>query len=211
MKPIFDARWHKRALAGDADAAETLTDAVIKPLYRFCLYRVGGKRHLCEDVVQDTLVRAICELDNYDPRRSGGEIFPWLVGLARNEIRRALKATSSAASLEALWQRMDKELLSLFAKLSGEPFADELLQRAETREMVNATMSQLPPRYSRALEAKYVVGQTVAEIATAWRVSEKAMESQLTRARKAFRGIFLTLAKNLNPETNFLPSTQAEG
>ena len=88
-------------------------------------------------------------------------------------------------------------------KVGVDMFADELLRREETRELVNATMSQLPPQYGRALEAKYVLGQTVAEIAKAWRLSEKAVESQLDRARKAFRTVFLALARNLNPETNF--------
>ena len=67
--------------------------------------------------------------------------------------------------------------------------------------MVNATMSQLPPQYGRALEAKYVLGRSVREIARAWKVSEKAVESQLSRARTAFRTVFLALSSNLSPET----------
>ena len=200
MEQIFDARWHRRALAGEADAVTALAEATMGPLYRFCLYRVGRDRHLCEDVVQETLVRAIRELDRYDPGRSGGDIFGWLTGLARNEIRRALAGRTSAASLEALWSRMDKELLNLYAALEREPFARDLLERAETREMVNAAMSQLPPRYGQALEAKYVLGRSVREIAAAWRVSEKAIESILSRARKAFRTAFLALSRNLSVE-----------
>jgi RNA polymerase sigma-70 factor (ECF subfamily) len=200
LRPIFDARWHRKALAGDAEAVEALAAAALEPLYRFCLYRVGRNQHLCEDVVQETLVRAIRQIDRYDPARSGGDVFGWLTGLARNEIRRALAQEKSAASMEALWSRMDKELLCLYGRLETEPFQDELLRRAETREMVNAAMSQLPPQYGRALEAKYVLGRSVREIATAWRVSEKAVESLLSRARKAFRTAFLALAQNLNVE-----------
>ena len=80
-----------------------------------------------------------------------------------------------------------KELLTFYARLDSEPFADELLQREETRELVNATMSQLPPHYREALEAKYVSGQSVRDLASSWHVSEKAVESLLTRARAAFR------------------------
>ena len=64
--------------------------------------------------------------------------------------------------------------------------------------MVNAAMSQLPPRYGEALEAKYLHGRTVRQIAQLWRTSEKAVESVLGRARAAFRATFLALAKNLN-------------
>ena len=53
--------------------------------------------------------------------------------------------------------------------------------------MVGATMSQLPPHYRKALEAKYVNGASVQQIAADCGLSEKAVESQLMRAVKAFR------------------------
>lgn len=199
MRSIFDAAWRARALEGHADAITLLTDEALQPLYRFCLYRVGRNRHLCEEVVQETLLRVLRDLRQYDPARAANNIFPWLSGLARNEIQRVL-GREKAVSLERLWARMDKELLALFARLDSEPFADELLQREETRELVNATMAQLPPHYREALEAKYVNGSSVRELANSWHVSEKAAESQLTRARKAFRAVFLALTRNLGTE-----------
>ncbi|HUT61468.1 MAG TPA: sigma-70 family RNA polymerase sigma factor [Phycisphaerae bacterium] len=200
MEPIFDAAWHAKALAGDAEAVRLLARTAITPLYRFCFYRVGQNLHLCEDVVQETMVHAIGDLSRYDPKRSGGSIFPWLSGLARNEIRRVLSKHRSAVSLEALWAKMDKELLAVYARLESEPFADEVLRRDETRSMVNAAMSQLPPRYGAALEAKYILGQSIRDIAGAWRISEKAVESLLSRAREAFRATFVSLAKNMTLE-----------
>jgi RNA polymerase sigma-70 factor (ECF subfamily) len=201
LQNIFDAAWRQNALHGDADAVKCLAAAVAQPLFGFCFYRVGRNRHLCEEVVQETLLRALRELDHYDPDRANNNIFPWLTGLARNEIHRVLAREKSAVSLEALWAKMDKELLTVYARLESEPFAEELLQREETRELVNATMSQLPPRYREALEGKYVNGRSVRDLALAWSISEKAAESQLTRARKAFRATFLALTRHLNMET----------
>ena len=198
MRPIFTADWRARALAGNAEAVQTLADAALLPLYRFCLYRVGRNRHLCEEVVQETLVRAIRELHHYDPARAADNIFPWLTGLARNEISRVLSREHSAVSLEAMWAKMDQELLSLYARLELEPFADELLQREETRELVNTTMSQLPPHYREALEAKYLTGKSVRDIAAFSSISEKAVESLLSRARQAFRVAFLAVTRNLD-------------
>jgi RNA polymerase sigma-70 factor (ECF subfamily) len=196
----FDAAWREQALSGDSSAVTAFVRSVLRPLYAFCLYRVGRRHELCEDVVQETLVRAIRDLGQYDPARSGGEVFPWLSGLARNEIHRALAREKHAVSLEALWARMDREVLSLYARLDDEPFSDELLRREETRTLVNAAMAQLPPRYREALEAKYVSGKSVREMAAFFALSEKAVESQLTRARAAFRATFLALAKNLDAE-----------
>src|SRR5437667_60507 len=79
-------------------------------------------------------------------------------------------------------------------------FTEEMLQREETCELVNAAMSQLPPHYRQALEAKYVSGESVRVIAERWRMTEKATESLLTRARQAFRAAFVALCRNLEVE-----------
>ena len=200
LQAIFDNSWHRCALAGDAQAIDALAQAALAPLYRFCFYRVGRNRHLCEEVVQETMLRAIRDLRRYEPDRAEGNIFPWLAGLARNEIRRVLARQSAAVSLETLWSRMDEQLRDLFGRLESEPFGEDVLARTETCEIVGATMSQLPPHYREALEAKYVNGESVQQMAADRGLSEKAVESQLTRARKAFRAIFLALAQNLNTE-----------
>ncbi len=174
--------------------------AMLKPLYNFCLYRVGRNCHLCEEVVQETMLRALRDLDKYQPARAGNNIFPWLTGLARNEIQRVLSKEKAASSLQTMWTKVDNELRSWYAHLASEPLADEVLQREETRELVNATMAQLPLHYREALEAKYVKGQSVRELARQWRLSEKAVESTLTRARQAFRVTFQALSRNLQAE-----------
>ena len=188
------------ALNGDEDAVRLLASSVIRPLYRFCFYRVGQNAHLCEDVVQETLTRALRDLHKYEPERAGNRIFPWLTGLARNEIHRVLARRGKTVSLEALWERMDRELLDLYAHLDSEVFPDEIVQREETREMVNATMSQLPPHYREALEAKYCEGGSVRDIAGKLNTTEKAVESLLARARKAFQATFIALARNMDVE-----------
>jgi RNA polymerase sigma-70 factor (ECF subfamily) len=200
LRPIFDDAWRRLALTGNTGAVQALTDATLEPLFAFCLYRVGRNRHLCEEVVQETLLRVLRDLSHYEPQRSNNNIFPWLTGLARNEIHRVLGRERAGVSLETLWANVDKELLAVFARLESEPFADALLEREETRELVNATMAQLPQHYREALEAKYVSNKSVRDLASQWGASEKAVESQLTRARKAFRATFLALSRNLGAE-----------
>jgi RNA polymerase sigma-70 factor (ECF subfamily) len=200
LQANFNSGWRDRALSGDPVAVAALAETALVPLYRFCLHRVGRNQHLCEEVVQETMLRAIRALEQYDPARSANNIFPWLTGLARNEIRRVLARENATVSLELLWDRMDRDLLALFERLEAEPFSDEVLRREETREVVGATMSQLPPQYRDALEAKYVLGKSVRDIAASLRISEKAVESQLTRARRAFRATFLALTRNLGIE-----------
>jgi RNA polymerase sigma-70 factor, ECF subfamily len=197
VQPIFDAAWRRRALAGEPAASQLLADSALLPLFRFCFHRVGGDRHRCEEVVQETLLRALRDLEQYDPARSGDHILPWLTGLARNEITRVLSRDKHSHSLEALWLRMDRDLRAIFVRLETEPFPDEIMQRDETRAFVNATMAQLPQHYRLVLEAKYVEGRSVRQMAENIGSTEKSIESMLSRARQAFRETFLALTHNL--------------
>lgn len=201
MQGPFDANWKRRVLAGDAEAVRLLARTALGPLHAFCLHRVGRDRTECEEVVQATLVRAFREAAAYDPARADGEIFGWLTGLARNEIRRVRAHARRNRSLDELWARADAELLDVFRSLDEGPLSDAVLEREETGALVNAAMAQLPPRYREALEAKYVAGRSVRDIAAALGESEKTVESLLSRARAAFRATFETLARHLAPET----------
>jgi RNA polymerase sigma-70 factor (ECF subfamily) len=193
----FDADWRQRALDGDEDAVRLLADFALGPLYRFCLHRIGGDRHLCEEVVQETLLRALRALEDYDPLRSGGRVFPWLTGLARNEIRRTLARERHSPHWRAIWTKVDNNLLSELARIDGGPFSEAALEREETGRLVRAALDQLPPHYRETLEAKYLDSRSVRDIAADRAVSEKTVESLLTRARQAFRAVFLALADGL--------------
>lgn len=192
----FDADWKRRALRGEAAAIDHLVSASLPPLYRFCLHRVGGNQHLCEEAVQETLLRAIDELAQYDPQRASGRLLPWLTGLARNAIRKLLSREPAAAELQQFWLQVDEELQQILDRLESAPLAEDALERGETRAMVNATMAQLPSHYREALEAKYLQQQSVRDIALAHSASEKTIESLLTRARRAFRATFRTLTQS---------------
>jgi len=200
LQSIFDEAWRHKALSGEQAAVQLMLHEVLQPLYSFALYRVGKNRHWCEEVVQETMLRALRDLGHYEPARAQNNIFPWLTGLARNEIQRVLAREKATVSLQTLWANLDQELLGLYAKLEEEPFAEELLKREETRDLVNATMAQLPDHYRETLTDKYVRGKSQREMAERRKLSEKALESQLTRARKAFRATFLALSRSLQTE-----------
>lgn len=200
MDELFDATWHARALAGDADAVRRLARQMLGPLYRFCLHRVGGDPSLCEDVVQETMTRALERLEDYEPARAEGRIWGWLTGLARNEVRRALARSRGRTSLDSLLERADAELLEAFRRIESEPLNERELERRETHELVGLVLSQLPRHYQRALEAKYIEGRSVRHMARAADLSEEAAASQLARARRAFREAFEILARSMQAE-----------
>lgn len=188
----FDAAWRRRALAGDEEAAARLAEAFLGPLYRFVAPRVGRRRDLAEEVVQETLVSAYRALDAYDPGRTEDDPWPWLTGLARNEVKRVLVHERQPSGDP--WERFDAEVARACAALGAAPLPEETLAREETRALVDTALAQLAPQHREALEEKYLLGRSVRAMADAWRTTEKAVESRLVRAREAFRVTFEALA-----------------
>lgn len=189
--PAAELRLRDRLTRGDRAAAEELVASHLDPLYEFVHWRVGGDRSRAEDLVQDTFLVALREIAAFDGRSS---LFTWLCGIAKNKLR-ASRRKRAPASLEDALAGADQDIDEILADVAREPLPDAVLVREETRALVGATLSSLPPEYRAALVAKYVEGQSVAQIASESGKSEKALESTLTRARTAFARVFELLAK----------------
>jgi RNA polymerase sigma-70 factor (ECF subfamily) len=180
-----------RLARGDRTAATELLESHLEPLYAFVHYRVGRDRSRVEDVVHDTFVVALEDIEAFDGRAS---LLSWLQGIARNKIR-AERRKRAPVTLDAAIAQAQSEIDAILCDVAREPLPDEVLERAETKDLVGATLSALPDDYRRALIEKYVDGLSVQEIADRSRKSPKAAESTLTRARTAFARVFELLAK----------------
>lgn len=186
-----DLRVRNRILAGDTDAAESFFRLHLDALYEFVHYRVGGDRNLAEDVVQDTFLVALERLAAFDGRSS---LHTWLCGIARNKIR-AHRRKRRPVLVEDLLEEVDPEIDAILSRVESEALPEWVLERQETQELVGATLSSLPPDYRDVLVGKYLEGRTVAEIAHRRGAGEKALESTLHRARRAFGKVFALLAR----------------
>lgn len=180
------------AAAGDRDAVTRLYDEHVDGLYAFVFYRVGGDAALAEDVVQETFAQALRRRGEYDAGR--GSIATWLSTLSRNIIRDQLRAHRRGDELAAAWQQIDHSLGQIFAALAQSPLPGEVLQRSETRDLVNMAIANLPETYRSALTRKYVAGESLEQIAAALGISADAAKSLLARARRAFRETFSALS-----------------
>jgi RNA polymerase sigma-70 factor (ECF subfamily) len=159
-------------LSGDAAAWRRWYDAHFDRLAAYARWRCGGLRDLADDVIQETWLVAVRRLARFDPDR--GAFFDWLCGIASNAARNAVRARRrQSAKVRALVPADDAP--------APEVHTDERAER------VAAALAELPDRYERVLRAKYLDGETVAELAARTGESAKAVESQLTRARQAFR------------------------
>jgi len=183
------------ARAGDRAAIGRFYDLHVDGLYAFVFYRVGRDAALAEDVVQETFAVALSRETAYDPAR--GSLGGWLTMLSRNVIRDHLRAHRRSDELQARWDRIDATLAQTFAAMAERPLPGEVLERAETHDLVHMAVANLPAQYRTALTRKYVDGETLETLARELGISVDATKSLLARARRAFRDTFAALSANL--------------
>ncbi len=183
-----DKAMVSRMLAGDEAAFEHFFDTYFSRLYRFAVTRLDNDADAAEEVVQATLCKAIAKLATY---RGEAALFTWLCTFCRHEIgahygrhRRTAHETPLIEDSEDVRAALE----SLGAASADGP--DERLRRRELARLVQMTLDYLPDRYGDALEWKYIQELSVQEIAARLKVSPKAAESLLTRAKEAFRDAF---------------------
>ena len=170
----------RAVLAGDEMAWRAWYDECFARLHAFALWRCAGLRDLADEVVQETWLTAVRRIRDFDPDRAS--FASWLQGIAAHLLRNHLRREDRRNG------QRDRLALQPAATESAE--AD--LERREEAERVARALAALPDRYEAVLRAKYLDGQSVQEIASAWGETPKAIESLLTRARQAFRSLFDT-------------------
>jgi len=178
-------------LKGDRGAADGFFARHLDALHEFVHYRVGGNRVVAEDVVQDTFLTALERLASFDGRSS---LHAWLCGIARNKIQNE-RRRRRPIPLDDVLAEADPEIEAVLLSIERTPLPESVLEHAETKELVGATLSSLPPEYREALLAKYVEELSTAELAARSGKHEKAADSTLHRARLAFGRVFTLLAK----------------
>ncbi len=177
---------------GDEEALEIFYNKYFPKLYRYIYYRVSRDHQHTEEVVNDTFIEAIEKSSKYDVNR--GSIESWLITISRNRIRSSNTTVGKAKEYEQSWSMLDGELETIFADLDSGKLPENILENKELADLVGATMGSLPENYSKVLELKYMSNMPVREIAKVLSKTEKSVESQLTRARTAFKETFRTVA-----------------
>ena len=193
---LFRGSDLRAAQGGDRTAIGRFYDDHVDGLYAFVFYRVGRDATLAEDVVQETFALALRKQADFDPAR--GSAGSWLTVLSRNVIRDHLRAHRRSDDLQAAWERIDATLAQTFAAMAERPLPGDVLERAETRDLVHMAVANLPEQYRTALTRKYVDGESVEALAGELGISIDATKSLLARARRAFRDTFATLSANLS-------------
>ena len=167
-----EEEWRRAVLVGDEAAWRALYDGAYADLWAYVVWRCAGMRDLAEEITQETWLVAVRRIGDFDPKQ--GRFLDWLRGIAAHQVQNHFRARRRNARQSL----SDREL--------AEPARDDR-EQGEQAELIALSLAELPPRCEAVLRAKYLDLLSVAQIATDWQETPKAIESLLTRARQAFR------------------------
>ncbi len=181
-----------RMLAGESEAFEEFFESTFDSIFRFALTRLGNDEALAGEIAQATVCKAIEKIETY---RAQAALFTWMCTICRWEISAHFRRLKRSPEEIQLAEESLDAVAVVAAMDAGPPTPEQDMQRRGISHRVHSTLDQLPTRYGRALEWKYLDGLSVKEIAERLGLSAKATESVLTRARQAFRSGFEAVAE----------------
>lgn len=175
-----------RAKDGDFDAFLTLIKSHQTKIYNLAL-KLTGNKHDAEDVVQDTLVKAIEKIDQFRGEAAFGT---WLYSIALNESRGHL-ARQKHNDLKPLEDYLPTPAANGSHDHDAHLFdwqdPHQLLEQVELREIITAGLNELPPIYREAFVLRYLEELSIKEIAKLTSESTASIKSRVLRARLALR------------------------
>jgi len=183
------------AVAGNEDAFAVLYERFKLQVYRFALHMTGSVS-LAEDITQDAFVTLVEEGEKFD--ESKGQVVSFLLGIARNFVRRAYR--SDARHTPLVDQNEQGEDVELVLDSGHDTVADVL--RGETIDLVREAVYSLPAHYREVVVLCDLCEVSYAEASVQLDCNIGTVRSRLNRAHNL-------LAKKL--ETRTQPSGKQAG
>lgn len=185
---MSDKELVKRAQSGDFKAFSELVDTYKSRVYGLAL-KMTGNQHDAEDVVQETLIKAIDNLESFRGESSFGT---WLYAIALNQARSFLnkqKQTSLKPIEEYLPAKSAGEMHDENAPVKLFDWKDphQLLEQEELRAIIDEAVSSLPEKFRVAFLLRYHEELSIKEIAKVIGETVAATKSRVLRARLALR------------------------
>jgi RNA polymerase sigma-70 factor (ECF subfamily) len=161
------------AKAGDEQAYGRLLARHQAVAFRVA-YLVTGSAAEAEDALQEACVSAWLALDRF---REPAPFRPWLVRIAANAARNRRRAAGRQAGLA----------LRVVSEPATAPSAEAVALAASEREALAAAVARLREDDQLVIAARYFLGLTEAEAATALGVRPGTVKSRLSRALTRLR------------------------
>ncbi|MBN1212953.1 MAG: sigma-70 family RNA polymerase sigma factor [candidate division Zixibacteria bacterium] len=174
----------KRAQSGDFDAFSRLITEQKDKIYRLAL-KLTGNREDAEDIVQETFLKAV---DNIDKFRLESSFGTWLYTIALNNVR-AHMGSRKKMTLKPIEEYLpsghsdENTHTQLFDW--GDPH--QLFEQKQLDQIIESALAALPQKYSMPFMLRYMEDLSVKDIARILKLSLPAAKSRILRARLALR------------------------
>ncbi len=166
---VQDEIWALRLQRGEKSAINGLVerhnDALLGYLYRM----TGGDRALAEDLLQETFLRVLRNIHQY---QEGRPFKAWLYAIATNAARNHYTSAES--------RRTDSAASDDLPDVPDEHQADEDLIHADETQAVIAALAKLPDHQREVIVLYYYQSLSAAEIADALAVPVGTVKSRLS-------------------------------
>ena len=186
LEPLQVEALTRRMAEGDEKAWRDFYDQYFDRLWRYLLVAAEGSEDLARKSLQAALVRVARHIKVF---RDGDVFWSWLTVLARTAFADERKKRQRYFFFLERFKRQ--------AEVEGQDANDD-----QADERLNALLRRrvaaLPPNEQKLIELKYIGRRTAREIAGELQMTEKAVESQLSRIRRKLKDATL---KELNRET----------
>lgn len=180
MKAPSDRALVERAARGDRDAFTTLYRRYERPIFAFLL-RLGGRRALAEEWLQETFTRVWLAAGTHDPAR--GQVRPWLYKIALNTARSELGRKRQRTPHVSL----DDAGIDLPDGRVGEPVLAARLDGASQASAVNEALQELPEFMREVIVLRCTRELSFAEMAELTGAPVGTLKSRFHRAVAALR------------------------
>jgi RNA polymerase sigma-70 factor (ECF subfamily) len=165
-------------LQRDRNAWDAAYGRHVGAVYACVAALVPDDRPTAEELHQQVWLAAIESIDGFDPKK--GDFRSWVCGIARRKVAWHYRRQRSG---------IETSPLDAVETYDGALLPPDVAEHVECGAQVRAAVATLPEESRELLVAKYVDGQSVAEIADRSGKSVKAVESALTRARQRLRDL----------------------
>jgi RNA polymerase sigma-70 factor (ECF subfamily) len=168
----------------DLNEFSRLVDAFSGPLYRLALKMLGNPQD-AEDVLQNTFIKAMQNLENFEGRSS---LSTWLYRIAVNEALMLLRKQKPEISLADTLPEDDQDTdyfpteFTDWCCLPEEEFVN-----AESRQALDAAIHRLPESLRVVFLLRDIEGLSIQETSEALELTETAVKTRLLRARLRLR------------------------
>lgn len=167
-------------IAGKKGAATKFYKTYAPRLRRYLLSKMPDTE--VEEILQDTFLSAFDSIALY---RGDSSVSTWLISIARHEMADFYR--------KKYVRRVVEKTSPLFDNMVSEIFTPEFAwEKSKVERRFFETYHNLSKQYQDVLSYRYELSMSVKEIALRMKISFKATESLLFRARLAFRESYET-------------------